>query len=74
MFKLLHFEKILADLIIFANNTVKGEAFKEFTAKAVMYVSWLESEDLKARILQRLKLGLNDYWRFIQDYNIAIES
>jgi hypothetical protein len=64
----------LTELIIFANNRARGEPFKEFTSKAVMYVSWLESEDLKGKILQRLKLGLTDYWKFIQEFNISIEG
>ena len=74
IFKLLHFEKFVAELIIFACNQRTCVWLSEFISKTMMYVSWLENEDAKVRIFQDLKFGLNDFCKFMTDFKITVSE
>lgn len=73
IFKLLHFERFIVELIVFVNDDLKFSIKDEFVMKTIMYVSWMENEEKKLKVFQDLKFKLNEFSKFIREYNISVE-
>ena len=73
IFKMLYFERFVCELIVYVNDTVGCCSKDDFISKTIMYVSWMENEEKKLKVFGDLKFKLNDFGRFMKEYNITVE-